>query len=60
VLAFQGENDEFGSVEQLNVLKKEIPGDVTISEIPLAGHTPRKEAEAETIKLVRQFLKGLK
>jgi len=60
VLAFQGENDEFGSIEQLNVLKKEIRGDVTISEIPLAGHTPRKEAEAVTIKLVRQFLKELK
>jgi len=60
VLAFQGENDEFGSVEQLNVLKKEIKGDVTISEIPGAGHTPRKEAEVETLKLVRQYLKKLK
>ena len=60
VLAFQGENDEFGSVEQLNVLKKEIPGDVTISEIPMTGHTPRKEAEDEIIKMVRKFLKELK
>jgi pimeloyl-ACP methyl ester carboxylesterase len=59
VLAFQGENDEFGSVEQLNVLKKEIKGDVTISEIPMAGHTPRKEAETETINMVRSFLKDL-
>ena len=59
VLAFQGENDEFGSVEQLNVLKKEIKADVTIYEIPMAGHTPRKEAETETIKMVRSFLKDL-
>jgi len=55
VLAFQGEDDEFGSVEQLNVLKKEIHADVTISEIPMAGHTPRREAEEETMRLIKQF-----
>jgi len=59
VLAFQGENDEFGSVEQLNVLKKEIHSNVTISEIPMAGHTPRKEAEDKTIMLVKHFLEEL-
>ena len=55
VLAFQGENDEFGSIEQLNILKQEIPTQVTISEIPNAGHTPRKEAEKETKRLLIHF-----
>ena len=55
VLAFQGEHDEFGSIEQLKVLKKEIKTKVTIAEIPNAGHTPRKEAEAETLKWVKNF-----
>jgi len=55
VLAFQGEQDEFGSIEQLNVLKKEITSKVTIAEIRHAGHTPRKEAEEETMKWVRRF-----
>ncbi|MDD4967863.1 MAG: alpha/beta hydrolase [Paludibacter sp.] len=58
VLAFQGEHDEFGSIEQLNILKKEIPAAVTIAEIATAGHTPRKEAEEETMKWVRAFLVG--
>ena len=56
VLAFQGELDEFGSIEQLNILKKEIPSCVTIMEIPFAGHTPRKEAENDTMELVTKFL----
>ncbi|HJV78262.1 MAG TPA: alpha/beta hydrolase [Paludibacter sp.] len=56
VLAFQGENDEFGSVEQLHILKKEIPASVVISEIPNAGHTPRKEAEEATMKLVSNWI----
>lgn len=55
VLAFQGENDEFGSIEQLNILKQEIPTRVTISEIPIAGHTPRKEAEKETVNLIADW-----
>ena len=58
VLAFQGENDEFGSVEQLNVLKNEIKQPVTLAEIPLAGHTPRKEAEKETLELIDEFFKS--
>jgi len=57
VLAFQGENDEFGSVEQLNVLKREINQPVTLAEIHSAGHTPRKEAEKETLKLIATFFK---
>jgi len=57
VLAFQGEQDEFGSIEQLNVLKKEIPTAVTIKEIGSAAHMPRKEAEVETMKLVKSWFK---
>lgn len=55
VLAFQGENDEFGTIEQLNILKQEIKTQVTVSEISNAGHTPRKEAEKETMKLLILF-----
>jgi pimeloyl-ACP methyl ester carboxylesterase len=59
VLAFQGESDEFGTIEQLNVLKKEIPTDVTIVEIRNAAHTPRKEAETETMALLTNWLKAI-
>ncbi|HEY5589474.1 MAG TPA: alpha/beta hydrolase [Paludibacter sp.] len=55
VLAFQGENDEFGSIEQLNILKREINTSVTIAEIPNAGHNPRKEAEEVTMEWVRRW-----
>lgn len=55
VFAFQGEHDEFGSIEQLNILKKEIPTFVMIIEIPNAGHTPRKDAEAETMKWIKKY-----
>lgn len=57
VLAFQGGNDEFGTIKQLNVLKNEISTDVTICEVSNAGHTPRKQAEGETMTLLRNWLK---
>jgi pimeloyl-ACP methyl ester carboxylesterase len=57
VLAFQGENDEFGSVEQLNILKKQIQTSVTLAEIANAAHMPRKEAEAETMRLVEKWFR---
>lgn len=60
VLAFQGEHDDFGSIEQLNILKKEIPGSVTIREIPTAEHTPRKEASEETVELISRFFQKMK
>jgi pimeloyl-ACP methyl ester carboxylesterase len=55
VLAFQGENDEFGSIEQLNILKKTISTEVTIAEIPNAAHTPRKEAMEQTTELIKNW-----
>lgn len=55
VLAFQGVNDDFGSIEQLNILKKEIRTDVCIVEISNSGHTPRKEAEEVTMELITKW-----
>jgi pimeloyl-ACP methyl ester carboxylesterase len=59
VLAFQGEDDEFGTIEQLYVLKKEISTDVILAEIRNAGHTPRKEAETETMDLLENWLETI-
>jgi len=55
VLAFQGENDEFGTPAQLEILKTEIKTEVTVCEIREAAHTPRKEAEAMTMRLIRDW-----
>jgi pimeloyl-ACP methyl ester carboxylesterase len=59
VLAFQGEHDEFGTVEQLNILKSEIKTPVTITEIPNAEHTPRKEAATETLNLITDWFQRI-
>lgn len=57
VLAFQGEQDEFGTLAQLEVLKTEIKTEVTVCEIQEAAHTPRKEAEESTMRLISDWFR---
>ena len=54
-LAMRGENDPYDTVEQLNVLKKNIPN-ITAVLIPRASHCPRNENEEETFCLCEEFL----
>lgn len=58
VLAFQGVSDVFGTVEQLNILKKTIKTTVTITEIDNAAHTPRKENEDESMNWIEKFFRN--
>lgn len=54
-LAMRGENDPYDTVEQLNVLKKNI-SNITAALIPRASHCPRNENEEETFRLCEEFL----
>lgn len=60
VLAFRGENDPYDTLEQLNVLEREIKALLFTKIIPDAAHTPRKENKEETIKFVSNFSKKIK
>ena len=55
VLAFQGENDDFGTIAQLEILQKEIKTQVTTCEISNAAHTPRKEAADATLDIIKNW-----
>ncbi len=55
VLVIQGENDEFGTIAQVDGIINAIP---TASKIiiPDIGHNPHKEVPDVIIKKVRQFI----
>lgn len=59
VLAFRGENDPYDTIEQLNVLEREIKSPVTAKVISNAGHTPRRENEADAMELIRSFYSSI-
>jgi pimeloyl-ACP methyl ester carboxylesterase len=60
VLAIQGENDEHGTVNQLNALKKNVNTEVTTYLISDCGHIPHLEKKEEVITLITDFINSLK
>lgn len=56
VLAIQGDKDEYGTIEQLNSIKKNITSECEIVMIKNAGHFPYLDNENEVIKLIKKFL----
>jgi pimeloyl-ACP methyl ester carboxylesterase len=59
VLVIQGENDEYGSEEQVNGIINHVPGETRQLIIPAAGHTPHKEAREMVLEYSASFIKHL-
>jgi pimeloyl-ACP methyl ester carboxylesterase len=54
VLAIQGEQDEYGSPKQLNLIEELSPAEIHL--IPNCGHIPHFQKPNELIELVHNFL----
>ena len=59
VLVIQGEEDEYGSLAQVDGIISQIAGETQKYIIPLIGHTPHKEAKelvlAQTVAFINQI-----
>ena len=58
VLAIQGEQDEYGTLAQLNAIKQRLPQTETLI-LPLCGHSPHRDAEEETLQAMAKFVLAL-
>ena len=56
VLVFQGENDEFGTMEQVYKIENNINAPFQSYLIPNCGHNPHKEQKAFTLDKTTQFI----
>ncbi|XWW48567.1 alpha/beta hydrolase (plasmid) [Fibrella sp. USSR17] len=60
VLVIQGEQDEYGSLEQVQGIVRQVSGHTSQLVIPGIGHTPHKEAQdvllAHTTSFINQLL----
>lgn len=59
VLIIQGENDEYGSLAQVTGIANQVSKNAEKLIIPLAGHTPHKEAEQEVLEFSATFINHL-
>jgi pimeloyl-ACP methyl ester carboxylesterase len=57
-LLIQGENDEYGTLRQIEAIRSQIGGPVQTSIVPRCGHSPHREAPDQVLAAIASFLAG--
>jgi pimeloyl-ACP methyl ester carboxylesterase len=57
VLVVQGEEDEYGTLEQVHVIKSGIPVGVYTCVLPRCGHAPHRDSPEATLDAIAAFLR---
>lgn len=57
VLVIQGENDEYGTVQQVEAVARGAGGPVETRILPACGHSPHHQKRDETLALMIDFLR---
>lgn len=58
VLAIQGEDDEYATLRQIEVIAEQVPG-TQLLKLPRCGHAPHQDQEAEVLAVLAAFVAGL-
>jgi pimeloyl-ACP methyl ester carboxylesterase len=57
VLLVQGNNDEYGTMRQIEAIRKQVAGPVEICELPQCGHSPHREHPGPTLDAMTSFIR---
>lgn len=55
-LVIQGENDEYGSIDQVNGIVELVAGRVEAFMVPHVGHTPHRDARSAVMERTARFM----
>ena len=56
VLIVQGEDDQYGTVKQIEIAQQECYCPVEVALLPGARHSPQREAPEATLKVISDFV----
>jgi pimeloyl-ACP methyl ester carboxylesterase len=59
VAILQGEDDQYGTVRQIEIARDECYCPVDVTLIPQAGHSPHREAAELTLAIISEFVRAL-
>jgi pimeloyl-ACP methyl ester carboxylesterase len=59
LLAIQGEEDEYGSMAQLDAIKQQAGGTCELLRLPDCGHSPHKDQPEKVLGAVVDFVRGV-
>jgi pimeloyl-ACP methyl ester carboxylesterase len=58
VLVIQGEDDEYGTLAQVEAIKRRLPNTVSLI-LPDCGHSPHRDQPTATLEAIAQFVRKL-
>jgi len=59
VLAIQGENDEYGTMAQLDAIRRQVKGPCELLKLKDCGHSPHRDQPEKTLHAVLNFLQKI-
>jgi pimeloyl-ACP methyl ester carboxylesterase len=59
VLAIQGQDDEYGSMAQLDAIKRQVGGPCELLKLPDCGHSPHKDQPEKVVEAVSKFIRSV-
>jgi pimeloyl-ACP methyl ester carboxylesterase len=55
-LVIQGEDDEFGTIKQVDAVQRQLGGKVEVVLLPGCGHSPHRDRPKEVLAAMRRFV----
>lgn len=59
LLLIQGENDEYGTLAQLDTIERLVPATATRLVLPDCGHSPQRDHEVAVLQAIEKFVVGM-
>jgi pimeloyl-ACP methyl ester carboxylesterase len=56
VLAIQGEDDEYGTMAQLEAIKRQVGGPCELLKLPDCGHSPHRDQPEKVLEALTRFI----
>jgi len=56
VLAIQGEEDEYGTLAQLDAIRRQVKGPCELLQLPACGHSPHKDQPERVLNSLANFI----
>ena len=59
LLIIQGEDDEYGTIKQVDAIRTQVSGSVEVQMLPDCGHAPHRDQREVTINAISRFVRDL-
>ncbi len=59
LLIIQGEDDEYGTIKQVDAIRTQVSGSVEVQMLPDCGHAPHRDQREVTINAIIRFVRDL-